>query len=158
MGKTINPAVSRARDQRSGRLQTGFTLIEILVVVPFLAILGAAVVPKIMDRPEQARRVKAKQDISSFGAALQLYKLDNFSVPSTDQGLEALVEKPSGDPEPANWKDGGYVQKLSKDPWGRDYVYISPGEGGGEFDIVSYGRDGREGGEGFDADISNWTE
>jgi len=128
-----------------------------MVVVAILAILGAAVVPKIMDRPEQARRVRAKQDISSLVAALQLYKLDNFAVPSTDQGLEALIEKPAGDPEPANWKDGGYIEKLTKDPWGRDYVYAAPGEEG-EYDIVSYARDGREGGEDFDADISNWTE
>lgn len=138
--------------------QRGFTLIEIMVVVAILAILGAAVVPKIMDRPEEARRVRAKQDISSISAALQLYKLDNFTVPSTDQGLEALVEKPSGDPEPANWKTGGYLQKLTKDPWGRDFVYSSPGNDGGEYDIVSYARDGREGGEEFDADISNWTD
>jgi len=137
--------------------QQGFTLIEIMVVVAILAILGAAVVPKIMDRPEEARRVRAKQDISSLVAALQLYKLDNFSVPSTDQGLEALIEKPGGDPEPANWKEGGYVEKLTKDPWGRDYVYAAPGENG-EYDIISYARDGREGGENFDADISNWTE
>jgi len=148
----------RLQGLRTGRnlqsVQSGFTLIEIMVVVAILAILGAAVVPRIMDRPEEARRVRAKTDMSSLGAALELYKLDNFSVPSTDQGLQALVEEPTGDPEPVNWKQGGYVQKLTKDPWGRDYVYISPGESG-DYEIISYARDGREGGEGFDADISS---
>lgn len=149
---TQNPAIAGRPPIRSAN--SGFTLIEIMVVVAILAILGAAVVPKIMDRPEEARRVRAKTDLSSFAAALELYKLDNFSVPSTDQGLEALIEEPSGDPEPANWKQGGYVQKLTKDPWGRDYVYMSPGANG-EYEIISYARDGREGGEGFDADISS---
>ncbi len=139
------------------RQQRGFTLIEIMVVVAILAILGAAVVPKIMNRPDDARVVRAKQDISSFEAALQLYKLDNYNFPSTDQGLQALVEKPTGDPEPANWKTGGYVQKLTKDPWGRDYVYVSPGEVG-EYDIISLGRDGSEGGTEYDADITNWDQ
>lgn len=145
------------RQHRAAGGQAGFTLIEIMVVVAILAILGAAIVPKIMDRPEEARRVRAKQDIGSYSAALELYKLDNFSVPSTDQGLEALVEKPTGDPEPQNWKSGGYVQKLGKDPWGRDYIYVSPGETG-EYDIITYARDGAAGGEGFDEDITNWTD
>ena len=129
----------------------GFTLIEIMVVVAIIAILGAAVVPLIMDRPEQARVIKAKQDIKQFEAALDLYRLDNFNYPSTDQGLEALVEKPTGDPEPANWKDGGYVKSLKKDPWGRDYIYSATDDG--NFSIMSFGRDGREGGTGRDADI-----
>ncbi|HBR98410.1 MAG TPA: type II secretion system protein GspG [Gammaproteobacteria bacterium] len=135
--------------------QRGFTLIEIMVVVTILAILGATVVPLIMDRPDEARVVKARQDIGTYGAALELYKLDNYNYPSTDQGLEALVEQPSGEPEAPNWKSGGYVKKLSNDPWGRAYIYLSPGEQGA-FDIISYGRDGVEGGEDFDADISNW--
>ena len=130
----------------------GFTLIEIMVVVAIIAILGATVVPLIMDRPDQARVVRANNDIATYGSALELYKLDNFGYPSTDQGLEALVEKPTGDPEPANWKPGGYVKKLGNDPWNRPYIYESEG---GDFEIVSLGRDGAEGGEGFDADISN---
>ncbi len=134
------------------RLQAGFTLIEIMVVVAIIAILGATVVPLIMDRPNEARVVRAKNDIGNYSAALGLYKLDNFNYPSTDQGLEALVEAPSGDPEPANWKSGGYVQKLNKDPWGRDYLYINED---GRFEIISLGNDGVEGGEGFDADISS---
>ena len=134
------------------RKQAGFTLIEIMVVVAIIAILGAVVVPKIMDNPDKARQVRAKNDIGTYSSALELYRLDNFTYPTTDQGLEALVEKPSGDPEPANWKSGGYVKKLNKDPWGRDYVYQSDG---GDFEIVSLGRDGAEGGEAFDVDISN---
>ncbi len=134
------------------RKQDGFTLIEIMVVVAIIAILGAAVVPLIMDRPNEARVVRAKTDIGNYSAALGLYRLDNFNYPSTEQGLESLVERPSGDPEPANWKSGGYVQKLNKDPWGRDYLYISED---GRFEIISLGNDGVEGGEDFDADISS---
>ncbi len=134
--------------------QAGFTLIEIMVVVAIIAILGAAVVPKIMSRPDEARRVRAQTDIGSIAAALEMYKLDNFAYPSTDQGLQALVEKPTGDPEPANWTEGGYLQSLKKDPWGRDYVYVSPGENG-PFDLLSLAADGAEGGEGSGADISN---
>ncbi len=139
------------------RSQSGFTLIEIMVVVAIIAILGAAVVPRIINNPGKARVIKAKQDIGTMASALELYKLDNFNFPSTDQGLISLVEKPAGDPEPANWQDGGYVKQLKKDPWGRDYLYVSPGEGG-DFDIISLGSDGAEGGEGEAADISNWSE
>jgi len=141
---------------RSSR-QQGFTLIEIMVVVAIIAILGATVVPLIMDRPNDARVVSARNDIKSYAAALELYKLDNFSYPSTEQGLQALVEKPSGDPEPQNWKSGGYVQKLNKDPWGSEYIYISPGEGG-DYDIISLGNDRAEGGEEYDTDITNWDD
>lgn len=140
--------------QSKRRAQRGFTLIEIMVVVAILAILGATVVPMVINRPNEARVTRAKTDIGAFAQALELYKLDNFSYPSTEQGLESLVTKPSGDPEPANWKDGGYVQKLNKDPWGRDYLYLSPGENG-DYDIISLGNDGAEGGEGFDADITS---
>ena len=145
------------KQQSRKGFQAGFTLIEIMVVVAILAILGATVVPLIMDRPEEARVVKAKQDIGTLESALELYRLDNFNYPSTDQGLEALIEQPTGEPEAPNWKSGGYVKKLPNDPWGRAYIYLSPGEGG-DYDIISYGRDGGEGGEGFDADISNWTK
>ena len=137
------------------RGQGGFTLIEIMVVVVILGILAAVVVPRIMDRPDEARVVKAKQDIRMIESALNLYKLDNFNYPSTQQGLEALVNKPSGDPEPKNYKAGGYVKSLPKDPWGSPYQYLSPGTKG-EVDIFSLGRDGKPGGEGTDADIGNW--
>ena len=136
--------------------QRGFTLIEIMVVVAIIAILGATVVPLIMDKPNEARVVRAKNDIGTLSAALDMYKLDNFAYPSTEQGLQALIEKPAGDPEPANWKSP-YVKQLPKDPWGREYIYQSPGEGG-DFDIISLGNDGSEGGDGFDADISNWDQ
>ncbi len=131
----------------------GFTLIEIMVVVAIIAILGAAVVPKIMSNPDKARVVRAKTDIGKIAQALEMYKLDNYAYPSTDQGLMALVEKPSGDPEPANWSDG-YLKSLQKDPWGRDYIYVSPGENG-DFDLISLAADGVEGGEGVGEDISN---
>ncbi len=146
----------RRRGNSSNRA-SGFTLIEIMVVVAIIAILGAAVVPRIMSKPGEARKVRAKQDISTMSAALELYRLDNFSYPSTDQGLQALIEKPSGDPEPANWQAGGYVKQLPKDPWGRDYVYVSPGEAG-DFDILTLASDGVEGGEGEAEDISNWSQ
>jgi len=141
--------------QQRRRSHKGFTLIEIMVVVAIIAILGATVVPLVMDRPNEARVVRAKTDIQSIGAALDLYKLDNFNYPTTEQGLQALVEKPSGDPEPVNWNSAGYLKKLNKDPWGREYLYQSPGESG-PYDIISQGSDGAEGGEDYDADITNW--
>lgn len=130
--------------------QAGFTLIEVMVVVVILGILAAILVPKVMDRPDQARKIKAKQDIRALEAALNLYKLDNFVYPTTDQGLEALVEKPSS-PEPPNWKEGGYVDRLPKDPWNQDYLYLSPGENG-SIDIFSTGADQQP----SDDDIGNW--
>ena len=139
--------------------QQGFTLIEILVVVTILAILGALVVPKIMDRPNDARVMAAKQGVSAVMSALKMYKLDNGRYPSTEQGLKALVEKPTSDPAPSNWKSGGYFDKpqLPKDPWGHDYVYLNPGMKG-EIDVLSYGADGQSGGEGYDADIGSWMQ
>ncbi len=134
----------------------GFTLIEVMVVVVILSILAAVVVPKIMDRPDEARVVKAKQDIRAIEAALNLYKLDNFNYPTTEQGLESLVEQPTSPPEPKNWKQGGYVDRLPKDPWGNDYQYLSPGQNG-TFDLYSLGADGQPGGEGTAADIANWS-
>lgn len=137
------------------RNQSGFTLIEIMIVVVILSILAAVVVPRIMDRPEQARRVKAQQDIRALENALRLYKLDNYRYPTTDQGLEALVEKPVSEPSPRNWQEGGYIERLPKDPWGYSYKYLNPGEHG-EIDIFSLGADGEPGGEGANADIGNW--
>ena len=135
--------------------QQGFTLIEIMVVVVILSILAAIIVPRIMDRPDQARLVKARQDIRVIDSALKLYKLDNHFYPSTDQGLEALVKKPTTSPEPRNWKEGGYLERLPKDPWDGDYLFLNPGVHG-EVDIFSLGADGQPGGEGINGDIGNW--
>lgn len=134
----------------------GFTLIEIMVVVVILGILAAMVVPNIMGAPDEARAVKAKQDIRAIEGALKRYRLDNFRYPTTEQGLEALVEKPTIQPEPKNWKPGGYLDRLPKDPWGEPYKYRNPGDHG-EVDIFTYGRDARPGGEEADADIGNWN-
>ena len=130
----------------------GFTLIEVMVVVVILSILAAIVVPKIMDRPEQARITKAKSDIRALEAALNLYRLDNMLYPSTDQGIEALVSQPSGSPEPKNWKEGGYLDRLPVDPWGNPYLYLYPGAHG-EIDIYSTGLDLQSG----DDDLGNWN-
>ncbi|WP_432280510.1 type II secretion system major pseudopilin GspG [Spectribacter acetivorans] len=140
---------------RMGR-QQGFTLIEIMVVVVILGILAAIAVPRIMDRPDVARVTKAKQDIRVIESALQLYRLDNFQYPSTEQGLEALVEKPTSQPEPRNWKSGGYLDRVPTDPWGNPYQFRNPGEHG-EIDVFTLGRDGRPGGEDMDSDIGNWN-
>lgn len=137
--------------------QRGFTLIEVMVVVVILGILAALVVPKIMGRPDEARVIKARQDVQAIEAALNLYRLDNHAYPSTDQGLQALVEKPSGEPAAPNWKAGGYLDRVPQDPWGRPYQYLNPGLHG-EVDIWSYGADGQEGGEGVNADLGNWAE
>ncbi len=133
--------------------QTGFTLIEILVVVVILSILATFVVPNIMGKPEEARIAKAQNDIKALSTALDMYKLDNYNYPGTDQGLDALVSQPGGGSEARNWREGGYVKKLEKDPWGNDYQYLSPGANSA-LDIFSYGPDGVE----SDDDIGNWAQ
>jgi general secretion pathway protein G len=135
--------------------QSAFTLIEILVVVAILGILAAIVVPRIMDRPDEAKRVAAKADIAAIVQSLKLYRLDNGFYPTTDQGLVALVQKPASNPVPGNWKQGGYLERLPKDPWGGDYQYLYPGVKG-EIDVFSLGADRARGGEGSGADIGNW--
>ncbi|MBD3814238.1 MAG: type II secretion system major pseudopilin GspG [Halothiobacillus sp.] len=135
-------------------MSRGFTLIEVMVVVVILAILATIVVPKIMDRPDDARIAKAKQDIRAIDSALQLYKLDNLTYPTTDQGLEALVKPPAN---AKNWRQGGYLDRLPIDPWNNPYQYLSPGQHGA-FDVYSLGADGQPGGTGADADIGNWQE
>ena len=144
-----------SRRVRAGARMRGFTLIEVLVVVVILGILAAFVVPKFFDKPGEARQVKARADIQSLATALNMYRLDNFAYPSTNQGLDALVSQPGGLPEARNWKAGGYIERLPKDPWGRDYAYLSPGQRG-DFDLYSLGADGQPGGEGENADIANW--
>jgi general secretion pathway protein G len=135
--------------------QSAFTLIEILVVVAILGILAAIVVPRVMDRPDEARRVAAKADVAAIVQSLKLYRLDNGFYPTTDQGLVALVQKPASNPVPGNWKQGGYLERLPKDPWGSDYQYLNPGVKG-EIDVFSLGADRARGGEGSGADIGNW--
>lgn len=135
------------------RRQRGFTLIEVMVVIVILGILAALVVPKVMGRPDEARVVAAKQDIASIMQALKLYKLDNRRYPTTEQGLPALVVKPTAAPVPDNWKS--YLEKLPNDPWGKPYQYLNPGLKG-EIDIISFGADNQPGGDGVDADIGSW--
>jgi len=132
---------------------SGFTLIEILVVVVILGILAAIVVPKVMEHPGEARQVRARQDIQAIVTALNTYKLDNYTYPTTEQGLEALVRKPSGTPEAPNWHQ--YLDKVPKDPWLQTYLYLRPGAHG-DIDVFSYGADRKPGGEGEDADVGNW--
>lgn len=139
----------------SSSKQQGFTLIEIIVVVVIIGILATFVAPKFMGKTDTARIVKAQNDIQALESALDLYKLDNFTYPTTDQGLDALINQPSSDPVPGSWQAGGYIKKLQKDPWQREYLYLSPGEHG-EIDIYSLGADGIEGGEGPNADVGNW--
>ncbi len=134
----------------------GFTLIEVMVVIAILAILAALIVPKVMSRPDEARVVAARQDIAALMQALKLYRLDSKRYPTTEQGLQALVAKPGQAPVPDNWKAGGYVERLPMDPWGKPYQYLNPGLHG-EIDVFSFGADGALGGEGFDADIGNWS-
>jgi general secretion pathway protein G len=137
------------------RRNRGFTLLEIIVVVAIIAILAAYIAPKVAGRVDDARISKAKSDIRVLESSLELYKLDNFLYPSTEQGLEALVNKPSGEGT-KNWREGGYIKKLNKDPWGNQYQYSYPGSNG-EFDVFSLGADAAAGGEGEAADIGNWN-
>jgi general secretion pathway protein G len=135
----------------------GFTLIELMIVVIILGILALYIGPKIMGRPEEAKQVKAKVDIAALETALKLYKLDNSVYPSTEQGLQALIEKPETGVIPKQWREGGYLEKnkVPKDPWKNEFVYLSPGVQG-DFDIISYGADGEPGGEDQNKDINNW--
>ncbi len=143
------------RAGRSSRQCSGFTLIEVMVVIVILGILAALIVPRVMSRPDEARVVAAKQDIASVEQALKLYKLDNMRYPTTEQGLQALVKKPTLPPVPTNWKENGYLERLPQDPWGHPYRYLQPGLHG-EIDVSSLGADGAPGGEGNDADIGSW--
>lgn len=138
------------------RNQRGFTLIEIMVVVVILGILAGIVVPRLLERPEEARRTKAAVQIRSLEEALGLFKLDNGFYPSTEQGLKALVEKPATGQIPSRYRDGGYIKKVPADPWGQPYLYLAPGSHG-DFDLFSYGPDGESGGDGDNADIGNWN-
>jgi len=146
--------------QKSSRIasvksERGFTLIEIMVVVVIMGILAALIVPKLMGRTDDARIIAAKQDIATIMQSLKLYKLDNLHYPTTEQGLQALLTKPTVGPAADGWKTGGYIEKLPKDPWGNQYQFLSPGIKG-EIDVFSLGADGQPGGAGNDADIGSW--
>ena len=145
--------VSRARRRRRPR---GFTLIEIMVVVIIIGLLAAVIVPQIVSKVDEARVAKAKQDIQSLETALTMFRLDNSKYPTSEQGLAALATQPN-DPSIKHWKPGGYLQRVSKDPWGNDYQYVYPGTHGKEYDLYSMGADGAPGGEGLNADIGNWN-
>lgn len=134
---------------------SGFTLIEVMIVIVILGVLAALIVPKVMGRPDEARAAAARQDIFTIMQSLKLYKLDNRRYPTTEQGLAALVQKPSQAPVPQSWSAGGYLEKLPNDPWGQPYQYLNPGLHG-EIDVMSFGADGQPGGQGPDADIGNW--
>jgi general secretion pathway protein G len=135
----------------------GFTLIEIMVVITILGVLAALIVPRVVGRTDDARIAAAKQDIASIMQALKLYRLDNGRYPTTDQGLQALITKPTTEPMPSNWKQGGYLERLAADPWGEPYKFLNPGVRG-EIDVFSLGRDRANGGEPNtpDADIGSW--
>lgn len=137
-----------------GGAPRGFSLIEVLVAVAIIGIMAALIVPRLMSRPDEARVVSAKQGIASVVSALKLYRLDNFRYPTQEQGLKALVERPTLDPIPANWPVGGYLDRAPKDPWGNDYVYRNPGQRS-EVEVISLGADGRPGGTGVNADITS---
>src|SRR5690606_14256244 len=137
--------------------QSGFTLMEILIVVVILSILAVAVVPQFLDAPDKARQARALADVKNIEPALSMYKLDNFQYPSTSQGLQALVQKPSGNPEAKNWKPGGYLKQLPNDPWGNPYQYLNPGSHS-DIDIYSLGADGQPGGDEQNKDIGNWQQ
>ncbi len=141
------------------RNEKGLTLIELMVVIIILGLLATIIAPRLIGRTEEAKRTKAMVDIRNIESALRLYKLDNGFYPTTEQGLEALVQQPTTGLIPRNWKEGGYLEggKVPLDPWGNPYVYLSPGIHNPDYDLKSYGADGAEGGEGQFADIESWN-
>ena len=138
------------------RGEAGFSLLELMVVVVIMSILALVIMPRVINRPDQARVARVQSDLATLNNAVQLYRLDNFAYPTTEQGLQALVERPTTGPAPANYAADGYIDRLPNDPWGNDYQYLSPGVHD-EVDIFSYGADGAPGGEESNADIGTWT-
>lgn len=149
------PIMCQDRNYRRSA-EEGFSLLELMVVVVIMSILALVIVPRVIDRPDQARIARVQSDLAVLQNALQLYKLDNLRYPTTEQGLSALVERPTRGPEPANWAEGGYIDRLPSDPWGGEYQYLSPGVNG-EVDVFTFGADGVTGGDGIDADLGPWS-
>jgi general secretion pathway protein G len=152
----MNHIIYEVSRRRSAGRARGFTLIEIMVVVIIIGLLAAVIVPQVISKVDEARVAKAKQDINSLETALTMYRLDNSKYPTSEQGLAALTTQPT-DPSIKHWRPGGYLQRISKDPWGNDYQYVYPGTHGKEYDLFSLGADGAPGGDGIDADIGNWN-
>jgi general secretion pathway protein G len=144
------------RSQSLASRRAGLTLVEMIVVLAIIAVVAVLIVPNVIGRPDQARVTVARTDLKTIATALRVYRLDNGDYPTTAQGLQALVEKPTSPPEPVSWATGGYLPELPADPWGKAYVYRSPGRTG-TYDLISYGKDGREGGEDLDADLTDKT-
>jgi general secretion pathway protein G len=149
----MHPMSSTATDRPLAALRRGFTLIELMVVLVIIGVLAALIVPNVLERADDARTMAARTDVNNLMQALKLYRLDNQRYPSAEQGLAALVTRPTNGPSPSNWKP--YVDKLPNDPWGRPYQYLNPGIQG-EVDVLSFGADGQAGGEGKDADVGSW--
>jgi general secretion pathway protein G len=152
----MHTAAPRAVSPEPARRDGGFSLLELMVVVVILSILALVIVPRVIDRPDQARVARAQSDIAAISSAVNLYRLDNFRYPTTEQGLAALVTQPATDPQPPNWATNGYMERLPIDPWGQPYQYLEPGVHG-DFDVFSYGADGVAGGTGPNADIGSWN-
>ncbi|WP_147114500.1 type II secretion system major pseudopilin GspG [Tateyamaria sp. syn59] len=144
-------------EQQRRERDAGFSLLELMVVVVILSILALVIVPRVIDRPDQARAARAQSDIATIVSAIELYRLDNLRYPTTQQGIEALVTRPTTDPVPTNWSTGGYIDRLPIDPWGQPYQYLYPGVHG-DFDVFTYGADGAVGGSGADGDVGSWGQ
>lgn len=152
----LNFAMNKSRKNPRKQNDQGFSLLELMVVVVILSILALVVLPRIIDRPDQARVARVQADLAVLSSAIKLYRLDNFRYPTTEQGLRALVTQPTSEQLPQNWATNGYIDRLPKDPWGGEYQYLSPGVHG-EFDVFTLGADGVPGGSGIDADLGSWS-
>jgi general secretion pathway protein G len=156
----LNPLLNRERGVvQTQRRQSGFSLIEIMVVLVIMGLLVSIVAPNVLNKADQARVQKVKADFKSLQTTLKIYRLDNFNYPTSDQGLEALIDKPTVDPVPANWQKNGYLEEMPLDPWGRAYLYLSPAEyGDGDYDLLTLGADGVTGGEDQNKDLGSWMK